>query len=309
MKNKTQKKLTQQAEKLFKRNFNGIGKSKIKGSTLLHGRRTLREQIRIVGKAASDLNITNLKQLTPFMAQHYLNQCRDNGLSQKYLSTIKCSLERALFKHENSKLTRVIATPRKTVPLTDKNRAYTHAQIKMIMGNMDDRAKLSTLIAVNAGLRVEELLTIRRTDEAKASDSRVWSEHRFAGREEGIRYIVTGKNGLSREVLINKDLAALMETKRLSSPKTIQDRKESFTIHYELLGGKRFTDAFYYASNKALGWSHGAHGLRFTYAQNRMDNELAKFPYKEAKLILSQELGHFREEITDRYLNPYAKKN
>ncbi|AEH16422.1 site-specific integrase [Shewanella baltica] len=308
MKSKLQKKLTQQAERLFMNNFNGIGKAKTKTSELLHGRRSIKEQARIVGKAASDLNLKNLKLLTPIMAQEYLTTCRDKGLCQKYLSTIKCSLQRALFKHENNTLTRVIAFDRKKIPLTDKNRAYTNEQIRLIMTSMNDKAKLSTLIAVNAGLRVEELLTIRRLDEATVSSSRSWSSKRFIGREEGVRYILTGKTGLRREILISKDIAELMENTRLTQPKTIIDRKHSFVINYDLLGGKRLSDAFSRASIKTLGWSNGAHGLRFTYAQNRMDNELINFTDSEAKLIISQELGHFREEITDRYLEPYSKR-
>ncbi|WP_394230540.1 integrase [Shewanella colwelliana] len=309
MKNKQQKKLTDLAERLLKNNFNGIGKPKTKGSLLLHSRRTIKEQARIIGKAATDLNLKNLKLLTPTMAQDYLTHCRDKGCCQKYLSTIKCSLQRVLFKHENNKLTRVIALERKEIPLTDKNRAYTNEQIRFIMTAMNDRAKLSTLIAVDAGLRVEELLTIRRTNEASASKSRKWSDLRFSGRKEGVRYIVTGKNGLRREVLISKDIAELMETKRLVQPKTIIDRGHPFAINYDLLGGKRLTDAFYRASKKTLGWNHGAHGLRFTYAQNRIDKELTNFTESEANLILSQELGHFREEITKRYLAPYSKRH
>ncbi|PSU45783.1 integrase [Photobacterium frigidiphilum] len=311
MKNKDRykEKLSQQANRFFHKHYYGLKTQKIKDSPLIHGRRTLREQIRIVGKAAYDMKVSRLKQITPEMAQTYLNNSRDKGLSHKYLSTIKCSLERLIFLNDSkNKLTPVIALPRKEVPLTDRNRAYTPSQIRLILDNLNDRGKLSVLIALNAGLRVEELLTIRRKDEATVSTSRMWSNKRFTGREDGVRYIVTGKNGLRREVMLDKHLAECMETKRLINPQAIIDRGEPFIIHYDLLGGKRFSEAFSKASYKALNWSHGAHGLRFTYAQNRIDNQLVNIQYNEAKLILSQELGHFREHITDRYIEPYRSK-
>ncbi|MFA0098407.1 integrase, partial [Vibrio splendidus] len=74
----------------------------------------------------------------------------------------------------------------------------------------------------------------------------------------------------------------------------------------DVLGGERFSSAFSKASKEALGWSHGAHGLRFSYAQRRMDEELLELPYTEGKEVVSQELGHFREEITERYIEPYG---
>jgi hypothetical protein len=54
---------------------------------------------------------------------------------------------------------------------------------------------------------------------------------------------------------------------------------------------------------RALGRSTGAHGLRHAYAQERM-RELQNrgVPYKEARAILSQELGHFREDVVETYL-------
>ncbi|MCG9540209.1 hypothetical protein L1D25_13455 [Vibrio parahaemolyticus] len=62
---------------------------------------------------------------------------------------------------------------------------------------------------------------------------------------------------------------------RLESPLQIYDRKQPFKV----LGGERFSSAFSKASKEALGWSHGAHGLRFSYAQRRMDEELLELPY------------------------------
>lgn len=308
MRDKTKDKLSSQSQRFFKSHYSGLGQKKNKGSRLIHGRRTLKEQARIVAKAAYDLGVNRIKHITPTMAQQYLIHCRDRGLSQKYLSSIKRSLERTVYlKEPEKKLDNVIALPRKWVPLTDRDRAYTNDQIREIITHLSPAAEFSTLLAYHAGLRVEELLTIKRLNEATVSTTRKWSDQRFLGREEGTRYIITGKNGLRREVMFDKELAQRLESQRLDTPQTVYDRGEPFLVHYDILGGKRFSEAFSHASYKTLGWSHGAHGLRFSYAQQRMDNELLNIPYSQAKLIVSQELGHFREHITDRYIEPYGK--
>lgn len=74
-------------------------------------------------------------------------------------------------------------------------------------------------------------------------------------------------------------------------------------LDYDISGGKKWSNSFSAASKRALGWTHGAHGLRHTYAQDRM-NELQKigFNYLETLGIVSQELGHFRPDITEIYL-------
>lgn len=63
------------------------------------------------------------------------------------------------------------------------------------------------------------------------------------------------------------------------------------------------SNSFSAASKRTLGWSHGAHGVRHTYAQTRMEElqQLGRI-YQEALEIVSQELGHFRRDITEVYL-------
>ena len=306
-KDKQRNELHKQAKRFFSSHYFGLSKTKTKDSQLIHGRRTLTEQIRIVSKAAKDLNVKRLKQITPKMAQQYLGSCRNNGVSQKYLSSIQIALERVIFVNEHGKrLSRVEAIPKSETPLTDKDRAYTNDQIHAVMAHLSPMAQLSTLIAFNGGLRVEEILTLQRKDEAEASKSREWDTRRFSGRVPGERYIVTGKNGLKREVMLDKQLAQTIESLRLDQPKVIYDRNLPFEVKYDLLGGQKFSAAFSKASYQALGWSHGAHGLRFSYAQQRIDSELQGMTYVDAKLIVSQELGHFREEITERYIEPYG---
>lgn len=183
-----------------------------------------------------------------------------------------------------------------------KSRAYTLEQVKLISQSQSDKYRLSTEIAFAAGLRAHELLTLRRKEERHASTHRQWSPSRFLGRE-GDHYTVVGKGGLIREVLIPTFLAKQLESHRLKKPITTKDRTIFYQSYYNISGGKKWSNSFSAASKRALGWSHGAHGVRHTYAQNRME-ELQKmgFNYLEALGIVSQSLGHFRPDITEIYL-------
>jgi integrase len=66
-------------------------------------------------------------------------------------------------------------------------------------------------------------------------------------------------------------------------------------------GGQSWSNSFSKTSNQVLGWRRGGHGLRHTYAQERM-REITKIEYERALKIVSQEMGHFRANITLIYL-------
>ena len=139
------------------------------------------------------------------------------------------------------------------------------------------------------------------------SVQRAWRNDLFRGLE-GVKYVVTGKGGLLRAVMIPSHLAKELESRRLGTPKTIKDRKVKILTHYDISGGKAFSNSFSKLSKKVLGYSHGAHGLRYTYAQHRMGVNNPGNTYETNKLIVSQEFGHFRPDITDHYLTPELAK-
>ncbi|RCS56703.1 site-specific integrase, partial [Brachybacterium sp. JB7] len=61
--------------------------------------------------------------------------------------------------------------------------------------------------------------------------------------------------------------------------------------------------AFTRASQRGLGWSNGAHGVRHSYAQERMGElQRSGLAYRDALETVSQEMGHFRPAITEVYL-------
>jgi integrase len=181
-------------------------------------------------------------------------------------------------------------------------RSYTPAQVEWIASAQSERNSLATRIAYCAGLRAHELLTLRPAQERPASPHREWCTERFAGRY-GERYTVAGKGGLVREVLLSWDLAARLEATRLIEPRQVTDRGVHYPQHYDLAGGRAWSQSFSAASNRELGFSHGAHGLRHSYAQERID-ELQRNGqnYQDAKGIVAQEVGHFDQETTEAYL-------
>ncbi len=184
-----------------------------------------------------------------------------------------------------------------------KSRNYLPHEIASICRRQTDRNAISTVLCAVAGLRGMELLTIRRSDEMSRSTHREWRRDLFAGLGDYVIYIVTGKGGLVREVAIPTNLAALLEARRLPFPRRVRDRGINYEQHYDIGGGQAFGQSFSDASTNALGFSHGAHGLRHSYAQTRL--RLLRqigVAILDALAIVSQELGHFRPEITLVYL-------
>jgi integrase len=118
-----------------------------------------------------------------------------------------------------------------------------------------------------------------------------------------VRYTVDGKGGLVREVALPSHLSERLEERRREKPKTVTDRGVRYTQHYDLGGGLTWGRSFSAASKRVLGWSTGGHGLRHHYAQGRVDDlQREGHAYSDALEIVSQEMGHFRPDITAVYL-------
>lgn len=186
--------------------------------------------------------------------------------------------------------------------LSTRSRRYTPDQIKMILERQSSLNALSTELAFRCGLRSVELITIARPIEQPTSGHRDWTKQRFSGRK-GVIYTVIGKGGLCREVLVPYDLVSRLEKLRHSNPVRTVNRGIFYTQRYNISGGQSWSQSFSAASTKALGWSNGAHGCRHSYAQQRIEElQQLGFYYDDALKIVSEELGHFRTEITEVYL-------
>ncbi|MDD9997870.1 MAG: site-specific integrase [Rhodospirillaceae bacterium] len=241
-----------------------------------------------------------LDQLTAEEAKAYLEE-RALVVRQKTLDQERQALQILPLV---GKLERVKSSPDlKPTRLASEGRAYTPEQVEVIARAQTPRNALATRISYASGVRAHELLTLLPADERPASDHREWSPERFDGRGEFRLYTVQGKGGLKREVTLPLHLAEQLETRRFRKPERVTDRGVRRTQYYDLGGGQAWSQSFSAASKKELGWSTGAHGLRHSYAQDRVDEVKGDgHGHASALETVSQELGHFRPDITRVYL-------
>lgn len=255
-----------------------------------------------VAEYVKEERLGHLREMTPERAITYLEQ-RGEQVGQSTLNMERQALQ-CMMQHVTNKL-----EPKETLTvvkseLTEavKSRAYTPEQIKAITERMTEKNALPTQICHSAGIRAHEIHTLRPANERPA-DERPIHTGKFSGRN-GESYTVTGKGGLTREVVIPTELANKLESHRLKQTERITDRGVHYDRAYDLNGGQKLSAAFSAASQRSLGFSHGIHGLRHTYAQERM-GELMRdknLPYSASREVVSQELGHFRPDITETYL-------
>jgi integrase len=191
-------------------------------------------------------------------------------------------------------------------------RSYTLTEVNKIVVYQNEKNAISTWLSFFAGIRSHEAATILPVHERQASLHRHWDSRRFAGLPSHHKYTVIGKGGLIREVAVPLWLANKLEARRMRPVKVV-DREIIYLSHYNIGFGQSFSQSFSSASRKALGFSRGGHGLRHSFAKWRLQHLIEQMesvsqrankrsPEECALLILSQELGHFRLDITYCYL-------
>jgi len=250
-----------------------------------------------------------LKGVAEFLQENKLGDLRslDAEKAIAYLEARGQDVHQKTLDMDRQAMQAVIGEKLPVIPAKEKttleSRAYTHEQAVMVADTQSEKHSLATQIAENAGLRAHELLTLRPVEERQADTHREYRDDRFTGRTDVKIYTVEGKGGLCREVAIDRSLANQLESRRLDEPRIVYDREVRYEQHYNLGGGKQWADSFSKAADRALGWSTGAHGLRHEFAQERMNTLQGHgYEYREALEIVSQEMGHFRPEITEVYL-------
>jgi len=274
----------------------GKGRHDNKNDGRIHSLGTARgygSSLKVLTGYLKEHKLGDLRSLTTEIAHKYLEE-RATTVSQKTLDLDR----QAIQMHLGVRL-EVIGSE-KTIHLS--TRSYTTAQVERIAWAQSERNALATKIAHNGGLRAHELLTIRPASDRQASGHREWSSERFSGRE-GERYTVEGKGGLIREVMLSKELAAQLEATKLTEPRQVTDRGINYIQHYDIGGGRSWSQSFSAASQRELGFSNGAHGLRHSYAQERMEElQQRGMNHDDAKATVAQEVGHFDKETTEAYL-------
>jgi integrase len=262
--------------------------------------RNFEQSLSKIAQYANQTLCCGLKEITPQQAHEYLTD-RAVEVGQSQLNMERQALQK-MMQHVSNKLEpneklEVVHSEKEQIK---DSRSYTAEQVQIVADSQNDRNSLSTEIAYAAGLRAHELHTIRPVDE-RQPDERPASDAKFSGRD-GERYTVVGKGGLVREIQLPKELSDRLEAHRLDTPQSVLDRGVNYQSHYDIAGGKNWSNSFSAASNRSLNWSRGAHGLRHSYAQERMSELQERFTRDEALEIVSQEMGHFRPEITEVYL-------
>jgi integrase len=279
--------------------------------------RCYEERLTQITTYLQDHRLCSLREMTPTSALQYLEK-RSAVVSQKTLDMERQALQK-MMRHvthqlgERETLKVIKSTAKKASPaasgqpnlgrrLSEESRLYTREQVELITARQQPHNALATQIAQAAGLRAHELLSLQRTHR-QAPDVRPAHELKFSGiRENSVGYTVHGKGGLTREVRIPLDLVRQLERLRLPEARSVRDRGVNYRQFYDLGGGQSWSQSFGDASREALGWSKGAHALRHGYAQDRMSTMQRSLPREAAKEVVSQELGHFRPEITETYL-------
>ncbi|MDO5532273.1 hypothetical protein [Sutterella sp.] len=242
----------------------------------------------------------NLQRSTPRSAESFLVE-RSSLVTQKTLDQLRQAIE--IYQHVSGRLPEdqhlTIITSHVETRL--EHRAYTAEQVAAVATRQTERNALATELAFNAGLRAHELITIRPIGEQppdkRDAEGKPRLGTKFNGRE-GVLYTVVGKGGLCREVLLRKDLADRLEAHRRPEPVEVRDRGVIYQSHYDIGYGNAFSRSFTDASKRALGWSTGAHGLRHSYVQERMKELRSHCDYETSLSTVSQEVGHFRSDIT-----------
>jgi integrase len=218
-----------------------------------------------------------LNKATIEQAQAYLDY-RKAQVGQKTLNADRHALQKLL----RVKIETVHASNPSNA-LATKSRAYSAVQVEAIAKHQSPQNALATRIAYACGLRAHELHTIQRNENGS--------------------YSVTGKGGLKRTISIPKKLERELESRRLETPVKIRDRGIYYEKRYDIGGGQAFSQSFSQASKETLGFSHGAHGLRHSYAQDQLIRyQTEGKSWDEAREMVSKEMGHFRPEITSKYL-------
>ena len=246
--------------------------------------------------------MTALRHITTDQAQAYLVYRSECDLGQKTLDRDYRVLK-MIPSVESDKLIRMNTESLSDGRLAKQSRAYTQEQRNLVYRGLTDRETLCAEIIHAAGLRAVEMLTIKPLSEQTPSQHRIWTEHRFMGMKNIVRYSVIGKGGLIREVALPAYLAEKLDAHRRDQPVQRKDRGTNYQSYYALPGGHELSKHWGKASKREMGWSNGIHGLRHNYAQARMDSlQGSGFLYDAALAIVSQEMGHFRPDITEVYL-------
>ncbi len=299
--------LREQAKKYVAARANR-GKSKASGA-ILRSDRTVQRYQGDLGRAAEHIQqkygVIKLKDITHTKAQTYIDQRLKEKICVRTLQGYAKALE--LLPLVN-KLT---LPSRKTDP-NDKpkeRRAYTIEQINEIQKNLPSfAAKLATQVIVESGCRSQDLASMCLESVRPVKNARLTKLHadRFAGREDWVRVSFIGKGGHEYTSTISHELAKNVEKFRLYEGRDFRERNQENVVtkqYYDLPAGWKLSLIWTEAAKRTFGFSRGIHGLRHTFAQERVRMmQMLDMTWDKILECVSQQMGHYRAEQVRTYL-------
>ena len=242
---------------------------------------------------AKEYRLQKLSNISEKHILSYLNYLQKKGLAA---STIKTELAAIRFFHDNLPYAKyslptndALKLKRRTfggVDRTWSNREYNLMVAKAMETGHYDYAAILTL-ARYAGLRLEECFRIDTNDAEKALETG--------------RLFVKGKGGLTRYVPINRSVEIVLT----NSLKGVKRGEKLFVRSGDRthLAMKRLQCFIAYHRKEFTENQITFHGLRHTYAHEKYNEFISNGKNeKEARGMVSELLGHHRDDVTRIYL-------
>jgi integrase len=284
------------------------GKSKASGAKL-RSDRTVERYRGDLTRAAEAIQyaygITRLKDITQEQAQTYLNQRNIENIRARTVQGSAKALE--LLPNVKS-----LDAPSRRDDPNDKpkgKRAYTILQVQEIQKFFRTHDSiLATQIILESGCRTQDLASLRLACERPIKNAQFDKLHpdRFAGREDWVKISFIGKGGHEYISTISPETAKTLELYRLNTPRDFRERKQENVVtkqYYDIPAGKILSMRWNTASGNALNLKRGLHGLRHTFAQERVkDMQRAGMTWEKALECVSQQMGHYRASEVKTYL-------
>jgi integrase len=299
--------MREQAEKYVAARANR-GKSKASGA-ILRSDRTVQRYQGDLGRAAEHIQqkygVIRLKDITQAQAQGYIDQRLKERICVRTVQGYAKALELL-------PLVGKLTLPSRTTDPKDRpkeRRAYTLDQIKEIQKNLPSfAARLATQVIVESGCRSQDLASMCLESERPLRNARLTKLHpdRFAGREDWVKVSFIGKGGHEYTSTISAELAKEVTKFRLYEARDFRERNQDNVVtkqYYDIPAGKRLSLIWTDASKRTFGFSRGIHGLRHTFAQERVKAMQAlDVAWDKILECVSQQMGHYRAEQVGVYL-------
>lgn len=299
--------MREQAEKYIAARANrGLSKST---GAILRSDRTVTRCQGDLGRAAEyiqvQFDVKKLKDITSEQAQTFISKLLKDGIRVRTVQGYAKALELLPCVQK-------LDVPSRADDPFDKpkdTRAYTLNQITEIQLHLKTpQAKLAKQIILESSCRAKDLASLCLAEERPLVRARIDQLHadRFTAREDWIKVSFIGKGGHHYISTISPQTAQALSQYRLTTPRDFRERNQENIVtkqYYDLPAGLKLSKQWCETAFWALGLKRGLHGLRHTFAQQRVrDLQNADMTCQKALECVSQQMGHYRASEVMTYL-------